>query len=267
MKTGVVGKSTTFQKIGTGTATTKARHGVITPMNQGHTPYECNLFDFYAGDYVDRLDEAKTNIDERMAIAQGGAWALGRKVDDQIITSLGTTTQGAVTWVVTSANAIRNSMINMAKALFANDVPNDGNAFGLLTPQAWAFAMTINQFTSKDYVTNQPFEDGPPVAPVNPGISNAIDFMNVKWMMHPGLTGVGTATASVFAYHKFALGYATGAHAQNNADNDVVRAMINYIPDRDSYFVNHAMSGGAILIDDKGVIKGTVDDTASLPTT
>ena len=33
----VVGSSTTFQKIATGVATTKARHGTITPMNQTHT--------------------------------------------------------------------------------------------------------------------------------------------------------------------------------------------------------------------------------------
>ena len=54
LKSGVVGKSTTFQKIGTGVATTKARHGIITPMNQTHTAIECTLADFYAGDWVDR---------------------------------------------------------------------------------------------------------------------------------------------------------------------------------------------------------------------
>ena len=81
-KPGVKGSSTTFQRIGTGTATTKARHGVITPMNQDHTAIECALSDFYAGDWVDKLDELKTNIDERGAVAKGGAWALGRKVDN-----------------------------------------------------------------------------------------------------------------------------------------------------------------------------------------
>ena len=78
LKTNVVGRSTTFQKIGKGVATTKARHGVITPMNQSHTAIECALVDFYAGDWVDQLDEDKISHDERMAIAKGGAWALGR---------------------------------------------------------------------------------------------------------------------------------------------------------------------------------------------
>ena len=47
-KPDVVGESTTFQKVGTGAATTKARHGTITPMNQTHTNHVATLADFYA---------------------------------------------------------------------------------------------------------------------------------------------------------------------------------------------------------------------------
>ena len=61
-KSDVVGSVATFQKIGTGTATTKARHGTITPMNQTHTAISTTLADFYAGDWVDKLDEAKINL-------------------------------------------------------------------------------------------------------------------------------------------------------------------------------------------------------------
>ena len=54
-KSGVVGKSTTFQKIGKGTASTKSRHGIVPVMNLNHEPVECNLQDYYAGDWVDAL--------------------------------------------------------------------------------------------------------------------------------------------------------------------------------------------------------------------
>src|SRR3546814_4917763 len=84
-KNNVKGASTTFQKIGKGVASTKARHGKVTPMNVDHTPVECILQDFYAGDYVDKLDEAKVNHDERMVIANAGAWGLGRKTDEMVI--------------------------------------------------------------------------------------------------------------------------------------------------------------------------------------
>lgn len=262
LKTGVVGSSTTFQKIGTGTATTKARHGVVTPMNQDHTAIECTLTDFYAGDWVDKLDEAKTNIDERTAIATGGANALGRKVDDQIITELGNTSQSAVTWTVSSSAAIRNALLEMVEALDDNDVPDDGMRFGLLTPRAWSFAMTVEEFSSADYVGS----DDLPYA--NSGFSQKFrNWMGVNWIRHTGLTGKGTASAKVYTYHQRAIGYATGKHAGNVADTEAVAADITWHGDRVAHFVNHMMSGGAKLIDDTGVIEGAVNDTSNIPTT
>jgi hypothetical protein len=261
MKPNVVGSSTTFQKIGTGIATTKARHAAITPMNQDHTAIECSLSDFYAGDWVDRLDEAKTNIDERMAIAKGGAWALGRKVDDQIITVLNTTTESSVGWTEASSAGIRNSLLQMVEALDDNDVPDDGMRFGLLTPRAWSFAMTVEEFASSDYVgaSDLPF--------ANSGFSQKFrSWMGVNWLRHTGLTGKGTNAAKVFAYHADAIGYATGAHAGNVAENEGVSVDIMWYGDRAAHFVNHMMSGGCCLIDTTGVIEGDVDDTAAIPT-
>jgi len=143
----VVGSSTTFQKIGTGTATTKARHGNITPMNQTHTAPTATLVDFYAGDWVDKLDEAKTNLDVRDAYARGGAYALGRKVDNQIIAILNSTTESTSTLTTSSIGNARGGLLTLAKLLDANDVPNDGRRYGLLTPNMWAIAMTIPEFT------------------------------------------------------------------------------------------------------------------------
>ena len=72
-KNNVQGASTVFQKVGKGAASTKARHGQVPVMNVDHTPVECSLYDFYAGDWVDRLDELKINIDERQIIANAGS--------------------------------------------------------------------------------------------------------------------------------------------------------------------------------------------------
>ena len=91
MKNSVQGSSTVFQKVGKGSASTKARHGKVPVMNVDHTPVECQLQDYYAGDWVDQRDELKINIDERQVLAIAGAFALGRKTDELIINSLGTT--------------------------------------------------------------------------------------------------------------------------------------------------------------------------------
>ena len=260
-KDGVVGYSTTFQKVGKGVATTKSRHGQITPMNQTHTAIECTLSDFYAGDWVDKLDEAKINIDERMVIATGGANALGRKVDDQIVTKLDTTTQTAITWTLTSANTIENALLDMLEALHANDVPNDGQIYGLLTSKAWAAAMKVESFSSADYVgpMGQTFTQGFFIGP------RFKSWMGAMWQMHTGLPGHGTATAKCFVYHKTAIGYAAAASAMNVAGNGPVSADITWHGDRAAHFVNNMMSGGSELIDDTGIIEGAIDDTASLP--
>ena len=66
---------------------------MVPIMNVDHSTVEAQLVDFYAGDWIDRLDELKTNIDERQVLANAGAFALGRKTDELIIQALSTATQ------------------------------------------------------------------------------------------------------------------------------------------------------------------------------
>ena len=250
-KNNVEGKSTTFQRVGKGEATTKSRHGVVPPMNQDHTPIECTLEDNFAGDWVDKLDEAKSNVDERRVVVLGGVWALGRKADAQIIDQLDATTQPVVNWTVSSQGAVRNSLLQMIEALFANDVNNDGRLYGALTPRAWSMAQTVPEFSDADFVgpDGLPFTEGAPVM--------RFKFWNgVLWTMHTGLPGAGTASAKVFTWHSDAIGHGSG--------QDIITD-ITWHGDRAAHFVNNMMSMGACLIDDPGVIEGSVDDTAAIP--
>lgn len=260
-KTNVVGYSTTFQKLGKGSATTKARHGLITPMNPGHTAVECVLADFYAPEYSDRLDEAKQNIDERMALAKCGAAALGRKIDEQITTALDSTSETAVSVTVTSKAAVRAGLLTGLSNLWDNDVPNDGQCYGVLTPRLWTQLSQVGEFSSTDWVgpNGLPFVEGAPIGRFK-------NWMGCLWTMHTGLPGVGTATAKSFIWHKTAIGYAAAKDAANVAGNGSVAAFIDWIPERVSYLVNHLMSGGAVLIDTTGVIELNSDDTAAIAT-
>ncbi len=247
-KTGIKGTSTTFQKVGKGVATTKARHGTITPMNQSHESIPCTMDDYYAGDWVDKLDEAKINHDERMVIANGGAWALGRKSDEQILAAANASTNTVdFSLALGSSGGIRNKLIEVTEAAWDKDVPNDGNVWGLLTPRLWSLAMTVKEFASSDFVANMPFMKG----------ANPVTWQGVHWMIHTGLPGAKTTAASMFVYHKTAIGHGSGAE---------ITADITWHGDRAAHFVNHYMSGGACLIDPDGVVKGTFDDTVPLPT-
>lgn len=262
-KDGVVGSTAVFQKLGTGTATTKARHGVITPMNATHTAPSVTLEDFYAGDWVDKLDEAKINIDERDAIARAGAMALGRKVDAQITTALDSTTQSTVTLTVSSIANIRATALGFCEAAWVNDVPNDGDVYAAVTPRYWSQLMLLDEFNSSDFVgmdrSSMTWRGGPEIGP-----RRWKDWNGIKWKMHTGLPGRGTATAKCFIWHKMAIGYAAARSAGNISSNDMVAADITWHGDRSSHFVNNLMSGNALLIDDTGVIEGNLDDTSAV---
>lgn len=263
VKDNVVGSTAVFQKVGKGVATTKARHGTITPMNQVHTAPSVTLDDFYAGDWVDKLDEAKININERDVIASGGAMALGRKVDDQITTVLNTTTQTAITITVTSIAAIRAGFLAWTEALWANDVRNDGQIYGIMTPRLWSQAMLLQEFSRADWVGagGLPWTTGPTL-----GAGRWKDWLGVKWKMQTGLPDAGTSSAKGWVWHKTAVGYAVAKAAGNIAGNSGVAADITWHGDRASHFVNHLMSGNAVMIDDTGVIEATWNDTTAIAT-
>jgi hypothetical protein len=139
----------------------------------------------------------------------------------------------------------------LVEALDANSVPNDGMRYGVLTPRAYAQAMTVESFASSDYVgaNGLPFGEG------IPGHRMFREWMNVKWCMLPNLPGQGTSTAKIFVYHKNAIGYAIQKAANNVASNENIAADITWHGDRAAYFINHVMSGGAVMIDDTGVIE------------
>ena len=61
----VTGDSTTFQNLGKGTAASKSRHGNVPVLNLQHTPVTASMADYYAGEYIDKLDELKIQHDER----------------------------------------------------------------------------------------------------------------------------------------------------------------------------------------------------------
>ena len=56
----VNGSSAVFQKVGKGTASTKAANATVPVMNLDHSNIEVILEDYYAGDWVDHLDVGLT---------------------------------------------------------------------------------------------------------------------------------------------------------------------------------------------------------------
>lgn len=241
VKSGVVGSSTTFQKVGKGSATQKGRNSQVPAMGITHTPVECTLGDWYAGDWVDKLDELKTNIDERRVIANGGAYALGRKTDELIIAALdgvgsGQNVTGAGNLADTVGFTIEKVMAAL-ELLNTADVPDDGQRFAVVSPGAWSDLLAIAQFASADYTGAD--------LPYKAGAGTMRSWLGVTWMTHSGLS-LSAGDRLNYMYHRSALGHAIAAEIQTD---------ITWHGDHAAHFINNMMSQGAVAIDATGIAR------------
>jgi len=159
--TNVSGNVARFQKIGTGSASTKSRNGNVTPMELAHTNVEVTMSDFYAAEYIDKLDELKTNINERQAVAESAAAALGRKTDELITTAMDA---GANSTQLhdTSSAVEKADLLSVFETFGSADIPEDGQRYIAMSPAGFADLFNINEFASSDFVgpQNLPFAGG-----------------------------------------------------------------------------------------------------------
>lgn len=239
VKNGVQGADTTFQKVGKGVAGKKSRHGKVPVMNVEHTNVTCTLEDWYAGDWCDKLDELKINIDERRVLAEAGAYALGRKTDSLLITAAETTTQTTATGGTFSDGLDLVDATSIMEAMGNADIPDDGGRFAIVGWAQWNHLLQIPQFASKDYVpeSQMSFSRG----------TQAKNWLGFNWIpmstSDGGLSNDGTSTTCLF-YHRSALGHAIGSEVISD---------ITWHGDYASHFINNMMSQGSCLIDANGV--------------
>ncbi len=233
-KNNVAASKCYFQKLGKGNATAKGRNGDVVPMNPEHSNVNFTPVDRYAPEYIDSLDELKTNIDEKKALVQTGVYALGRETDQQIIDQLDTSTSyaGEATDGLTKAK-IQTALFN---TLLTADVPDDGNITCVVGWKQWSQLLDIEEFKNADYVGSSSL---PWV-----GNSQVKRWLNVMWIPHSGLS-VASSVRKCHMYHKSAVGHGT---VQD------VKTAIDWVPTKVSWLVNAHMSMGACLIDTTGVV-------------
>jgi hypothetical protein len=243
--TNVKGSSTTFQKVGKGTADTKTIHGKVPVMNLAHSTVEVPIIDYYAGDWNDKMLEMKINHDERAVIANSSAAALGRKTDELIINALDAVTASGQ--IIAEAN----TGMTFTKALRAveihgsNDVFEEGEMWSIVGWKQWTELLDINEFANADYVG---MEDLPFKAQM---AQRPKFWMGAYWLPHSGLP-VTSDIRRCYMFHKNSIGHA--AHGEVKTD-------ITWHGDRASWFINNMMGQGAGLIDELGVVEIQCDET------
>lgn len=233
---GVNGNTVKFQKVAKGSANTKARHAEVVAMDLAHSNVSATLTDYYAADYVDKLDELKVNIDERQVVANSAAYALGRKTDSVITSVMENATQLANN----SAGASTGMNLQKAQAMMelfnTNDVPDDQQRYWVVGPKQWSDLINLDQFSRVEYV-------GESELPYAGGMT-AKRWLGFLWFVHSGLETSGSTDRHTVAFHKSAIGMGIGSD---------VKTEVNYIPEKVSHLITSMLSIGGVLIDSDGI--------------
>jgi len=245
-RTGVVGSTHRFTKIGKGAAQPHVPQSEVTPIGASYATKTATLSDWDAPEYSDIFMQAKVNFDERRELVQVVGNAIGRRFDQLIIAAM-----YAASSPETVANDIggTDSNLNVTKLIEAkrlldkNNVP-PGDRFILVHANNLAGMLAETQVTSSDFNTVKALVQG------QVDTFLGFKFITIGDRDEGGLT-LATNDRSVLAWHRTAVGLAEGI---------APRTEINYIPTRTSFLVNAMFSAGAVDIDDEGIVVITCDE-------
>jgi hypothetical protein len=247
VKTGVVGSTHRFPKLGSGIATQRVPQTDVIPMNLAHTNATVTLEDWNAAEYTDVFNDAKVNFSERQELAMSIAAAIARREDQLIIDALEAT---ATSLTVASSIGGANTDLNVAKLRRAsrllgdNQVGEDEEITYVGSYVGREALLGETETTSSDFNTIK--------ALVNGDISSFMG-MNFVWMASRAEGGLDLTGGdrSTFAFAKTSIGHAIGMDQ---------RMEVNYIPTKTSWLANMLFSAGSIEIDAGGVVDITCDE-------
>jgi len=84
----IVGKNAFFDQVGVATAVKRtSRHADTPQMDTPHARRRCSLVDYEYADLIDEQDKVRMLIDPTSSYAQAAAFAMGRAMDDEIISA------------------------------------------------------------------------------------------------------------------------------------------------------------------------------------
>jgi len=242
VRTGVVGDTHNFRTMGKGSASARGTtQADVTAMDVAHAKVACALGNYVAPEYTDIFDSAEVNFDERTELAGTIAGALGRRVDQLVLDAL----SAGSTIADGGTNMTLEKITEASRVLSDNGAPMEGRVM-VCSPQAIEKMMNTSTITSADYNALRVLMSG-----------EMNTFMGFEWKMIETRTEGGlSVTANIrdcYAYHKSAVGLAIGID---------VSTEVNYVPEKVSWLSLGKVKAGAVTIDDTGVVKVQIDETA-----
>jgi len=241
----IKGNSAVFQVSGSGSATavTRGSNGLIPYSTTDNTQNTCTLIEQHAPFERTGFNIFATQGDMKAVMHKEAIGTLNRAIDQAIIDQLDTATLDTGTSATASMTMVNKAMASLGN----NNVPieEEDNMFAVVTPAFLAYLRETTEFASGDYVDVKPL-----VGPVRP----MWRWAGVNWLMHSGLTGIGTSTEKCYMYHQTAIG-----HAANMKDMDV---RVGYDEKQDLSWARATLFSGAKLLQNAGVVQMKHDGSA-----
>jgi hypothetical protein len=254
----VVGKNAFIDQIGKATAQLRtSRHGDTPQMDTPHARRRLSLASYEYADLIDDQDKVRMLIDPTSMYAQAAANAMGRAMDDVIITAaLGTSATGetgsgtadldATTNTVGSASS--NDGLTIAKLLEAKrkldvqDVDPSIPRYIAVAPKQIEDLLGTTQVTSSDFNTVKALAQGDVTA-----------FMGFNFIMSNRLAVSATDVRSCFAWAEdgITLGIGKDVSARIDERNDKGYATQVY----------YCMDIGATRMEENKVVQIFCDET------
>ena len=250
-RTGVVGDTVKFPKVGKGQASVRTPATDVVPINASFSQVSCSLTDFVAAEYSDVFNQAKVNFDERQELAQVVGNAIGRREDQIIIDALNAASAGSTVakTVVTSGSAAASNLnvgkiIAAKKALDAKNVPPTDRHFVILANNL-AGLLGDERAISSDFQTLQALVQG--------NINTMMGFQfHIVGDRDEGGLPLSSSDRTGFAFHRSAIGVAVGIAPKTE---------VNYIPEKTSFLVTAMLSMGSVAIDVDGIVDVVMDES------
>jgi len=248
---GVVGNQYKFHTLGKGGyIKNKTRNADLVPMSDSgsfsapsngesytggtasHAVVPADMNSFVTGEYIEDIDQLRTNIDYRNSYQGAIAAALNRAYDSELIAVMDAATPGST--VTAGSGLNKTALIAAAEALNDNDVAMGDNRMLVISPAALTDLLGDTTLVSSDYVANQGLQTGyiPNIMGFNLVVSNLL-----------------TATAGVracYAFDRDSIGCAIGKDITSRFD---------YVPQKVAHLVTAEFTQGCAVIDTTGLVQ------------
>lgn len=235
----IKGNQATFDVIDSGSATavTRGLNGLIPGRADNNTQNTATLKEWHDKAIKTRFNIFASQGDQRRAMQDTTMAVINRQIDTDILTALSGASQD-------TGPAQKSSfrLVMWAQTILGNNaVPLGANVTWVITPAFYAYLLEMKQFTNVEYVNKKPLEQ----AMV---IDQPISFywLGMNWIVHPNLTGKGTAAEKCYVFHKSAVGHAI--------DTAGIQSVVDYNGEHDYSFARCTAYMGSVLMQNSGVV-------------